>query len=161
MFGLALLFVYVFLLSFKHFDHLAWGRGSWSLCLSYICLLAMHALIYVTFSLPPGVGVGCGFCLWLFLDFSVYIFSYTLEGTDLEIAELESMQKRAARFVASLTSSFITVITCHESGCALLHYFYFFQKNYTWGVPNRTAIIEGWAHQSFIICLFYLLGTKI
>ena len=29
---------------------------SWSLCLSYICLLAMHTLIYVTFSLPPGVG---------------------------------------------------------------------------------------------------------
>ena len=40
MFGLALLFVYVFLLSFEHFDHLAWGRGSWSLCLSCICLLA-------------------------------------------------------------------------------------------------------------------------
>ena len=52
MFGLALLFVYVFLLSFKHFDHLAWGKGSWSL----ICLLAMHTLICVTFSLPPGVG---------------------------------------------------------------------------------------------------------
>ena len=42
MFGLALLFVYVFLLSFQHFDHLAWGRGSWSLCLSCICLLAMR-----------------------------------------------------------------------------------------------------------------------
>ena len=55
MFGLALLFVYVFLLSFKHFDHLAWGRGSWTLCLSCICLLAMHTLICVTFSLPPGV----------------------------------------------------------------------------------------------------------
>ena len=38
-----------------HFDHLAWGRGSWSLCLSCICLLAMHTLICVTFSLPPGV----------------------------------------------------------------------------------------------------------
>ena len=56
MFGLALLFVYVFLLSFQHFDHPAWGRGSWSLCLSCICLLAMHTLICVTFSLPPGVG---------------------------------------------------------------------------------------------------------
>ena len=55
MFGLALLFVYVFLLSFQHFDHHAWGRGSWSLCLSCICLLAMHTLICVTFSLPPGV----------------------------------------------------------------------------------------------------------
>ena len=29
MFGLALLFVYVFLLSFQHFDHLAGGIGSW------------------------------------------------------------------------------------------------------------------------------------
>ena len=53
--GLALLFVYVFLLSFQHFDHLVWGRGSWSLCLSCICLLAMHTLICVTFSFPPGV----------------------------------------------------------------------------------------------------------
>ena len=35
---------------------LAWGRGSWSLFLSCICLLAMHTLICVTFSLPPGVG---------------------------------------------------------------------------------------------------------
>ena len=51
MFGRALLFVYVFLLSFKHFGHFAWGRGS----LSCICLLAMHTLICVTFSLPPGV----------------------------------------------------------------------------------------------------------
>ena len=56
MFGLVLLFVYVFLLSFKHSDHLAWGRVSWSLYLSCICLLAMHTLICVTFSLPPGVG---------------------------------------------------------------------------------------------------------
>ena len=56
MFGLALLFVYVFLLSFKHFGNLAWGRGSWSLCLLFICLLAMHTLTCVTFSLPPGVG---------------------------------------------------------------------------------------------------------
>ena len=43
-------------LSFQHFDHLAWGRGSWSLCSSCICLLVMHTLICVTFSLPPGVG---------------------------------------------------------------------------------------------------------
>ena len=56
MFGLALLFVYVFLLSFWYFEHLALGRGSWSLYLSCICLSAMHTLICVTFSLPPGVG---------------------------------------------------------------------------------------------------------
>ena len=30
------------------------GEESWSLCLSCICLLAMHTLICVTFSLPPG-----------------------------------------------------------------------------------------------------------
>ena len=74
MFDLALLFVYVFLLSFDHFNHLASGRGSWSLCLLCICLLVMHTLICVTFSLPPGVMVGCDFCLWLFLDFSDYPF---------------------------------------------------------------------------------------
>ena len=56
MLGLALLFVCVFLLSFQHFDHIAWGRGSWSFCLSYICLLDKHKLTCVTFSLPPGVG---------------------------------------------------------------------------------------------------------
>ena len=54
MFGLALLLVYVFLLSFQHFDHLAWGIGSWFLCLSCVCLLAMHTLICVTFSLSLG-----------------------------------------------------------------------------------------------------------
>ena len=71
MFGLALLFVYVFLLSFQHFDHLAWGRGSWSLCSSCIYLLAMHTLICVTFSLPSGVRG----CLPVALpDFSVYLF---------------------------------------------------------------------------------------
>ena len=55
MFGLALCFVYVLLLSFQHFDHLARGRGSWSLCLSCDCLLTMYTLICVIFSLPPGV----------------------------------------------------------------------------------------------------------
>ena len=43
-------------IQFLHFDYLAWGRGSWSLCLSCICLSALHTLICVTFSLPPGVG---------------------------------------------------------------------------------------------------------
>ena len=55
MFGLALLFVYGFLLSFYHFDHLAWGRGGWSLWLSCICFLAMRTCICVTFLLPPGI----------------------------------------------------------------------------------------------------------
>ena len=55
MFGLVHLFVYVILLSFSHFDHLAWGGGSWSLCLSCICLLVVLTLVCVGFSLPPGV----------------------------------------------------------------------------------------------------------
>ena len=38
------------------YDTMNHSRGSWSLCLSCICLLAMHTLICVTFSLPPGVG---------------------------------------------------------------------------------------------------------
>ena len=29
------------------------------------------------------------------------------------------------------------------------------------GVPNRTAIIQDWAHQSFISCFFYLPGKRI
>ena len=36
-------------------DHLVWGRSSWSLCLLWIYLLAMHTFICVSFSLPPGV----------------------------------------------------------------------------------------------------------
>ena len=56
MFGLAPALCLRAFLSFKLFDHLAWGRGSWSLCLSCICLLAMLTLNFVTFSLPPGVG---------------------------------------------------------------------------------------------------------
>ena len=51
------------------------GAGLW--CLSCICLLAMHTLICVTFSLPPGVRCWLRlllvalpglFCLPFFLD---------------------------------------------------------------------------------------------
>ena len=56
MFDLALLFVCVFLLSFKHFDHLALGKRELVFVLIVHFLLAMHTLICVTFSLPPGVG---------------------------------------------------------------------------------------------------------
>ena len=74
MFGLAVLFVYVFLLSFEHFDHLAWGRGSWTLCLSCICLLAMRTLICATFSLPPGVGGWLRLLLEALPGVSLYLF---------------------------------------------------------------------------------------
>ena len=34
-------------------------------------------------------------------------------------------------------------------------------KNYTrGGVPNWNAIIQDWVHQSFISCIFYLLGQE-
>ena len=96
MFGLVLLFIYVFLLSFKHFDHLAWGRGSWSLCLSCICLLAMYTLICVTFSLPPAVGAWLRlllvalpglFCLPFFLHV-YFIMTYLCSRRSRVIFEL-------------------------------------------------------------------------
>ena len=40
----------------------------------------MHTLICVTFSPPSGVGVGCGFCLWLFLDIFIYLFVISSGG---------------------------------------------------------------------------------
>ena len=45
------------------------------MCLSNICLLAMHTLICVLFLFLLVSGVGCDFCLRLFLDFSVYLFA--------------------------------------------------------------------------------------
>ena len=52
-----------------------WGGGSRPLCLSCICLLAVHKLICVTFSRPPGVGgLAAASACAFFLDFSVYHF---------------------------------------------------------------------------------------
>ena len=52
----ALLFVYAFLFSpTKHCDHLAWGRQSWSMCFSCICLFILLASISVAAVAPkPG-----------------------------------------------------------------------------------------------------------
>ena len=36
----------------------------------------MYEYMYVLFIKPLVSGVGCDFCLWLFLDFSVYLFFY-------------------------------------------------------------------------------------
>ena len=47
------------------------------MCLLCICLLAMHTLIWSLFLFLLMSGVDCGFCLWLFLDFSVYLFGAT------------------------------------------------------------------------------------
>ena len=62
MFGLALLFVYVFLLSFQHFDHLDWGRGSWSLCLSFVSYAHVNLCRFFSFLLVSGVAAtsACG-----------------------------------------------------------------------------------------------------
>ena len=72
-----------FLLSFWRFGRLAWGAevgggAAWSLCLSCVCLLAMHAFTTWSVSLFLFLlvsGVGCDLCLWLFLVFSVYLLS--------------------------------------------------------------------------------------
>ena len=64
--------------------YFAWGRGSWSLCLSCICLLAMHTLICVTFLFLPVSGVGCDVCVWFFLDFSLYLFE-TVENLKCKV----------------------------------------------------------------------------
>ena len=49
-----------FFSTIKDCDHLAWGRGSWSMCFSCICLFILHASV-CPFSLPLGVRE----CLWL------------------------------------------------------------------------------------------------
>ena len=76
MFGLALFFVYVFLLSFWYFDHLAWGRGSWSLCLSCICLLSVYTLSVSPFLFLQMSGLAaasaCGYS-WTFLFTFLYL----------------------------------------------------------------------------------------
>ena len=45
----------------------------------FICLLAMHMLICITSLFLLVSGLGCGLCLWLFLDFSVYLFACLYE----------------------------------------------------------------------------------
>ena len=62
MFGVAMLFVYVFVCPFSNLITLLGEEGA-------------GPLICVTFSLPPGVGRLCGLCLWLFSEFSIYLFA--------------------------------------------------------------------------------------
>ena len=73
------------------------GKRELSLCLSHICLLARHTLICVTFSLPPDVGIGCGFCLWLFLDFSVYLFEWDRSCLEESLSTLLGLPSTASR----------------------------------------------------------------
>ena len=64
------LFVLVFLHSFLHCDHLAWGRGHWFVCFSCICLFVLYVLVFVIFLFLLVSGLGwvcdCG-TPWTFL----------------------------------------------------------------------------------------------
>ena len=72
MISLSLLFVLVF----KYCDHLAWGRESWSMCFSSICLINFHVLISVLFRFLLVSGAGCGLWLWHSLDVSTNCFFF-------------------------------------------------------------------------------------
>ena len=63
-------------------------------------------------------------------------------------------------FLRGHTHSFIVVISCYKSSGSILNFFELILKAYTRGAPNRTAIFQDWAHQSFVCCLFYLLWTR-
>ena len=58
---------------------------------------------------------------------------------------------------ASHTPSFKVIVSCYKPSS----FFELILKVYTRGVPNRTAIFQDSAHQSFICCLFYLLWTSV
>ena len=96
MFGLALLFVYMFLLSVQHFEQLTWGRGSWSLGLSCTCLLAMHTLICVRFSFPPGVG-GWLRCLLVVLP-GLFCLLFLEKFTDADCNQIGPLVENAIKF---------------------------------------------------------------
>ena len=75
MFGLAMLFVYVFLCPFSIL--ITWfGEEGAGLC-DCICLLAMHTLICVTFSLPPAAAASASGSSWTFL------FTFLRQVSDL------------------------------------------------------------------------------
>ena len=60
---------------------------------------------------------------------------------------------------ASHAPSYKDVVSCFKPRRSILNFFELILKTYTRGVPNRTAIFQDWAHQSFICCLFYRLWT--
>ena len=61
--------------SFQHCDHLAWGKGSWSVCFSCICLFVLYVLVFVIFVFLLVSDVGCGLLLWHSLDVSINFFA--------------------------------------------------------------------------------------
>ena len=69
--NLALLFVLMFFSPVWHCNNLAWGRESWFLCLSCICMVILHAFITIHFLFLLVPGIGCGLLLRNCLDFSI------------------------------------------------------------------------------------------
>ena len=83
MLSLALLIFLVFFRFFSpllQFDHLAWGRESWSMCIACFCLFILHTLVFVLFLSLLVSGVGCDLLLWHSLDFSINFVSNILEA---------------------------------------------------------------------------------
>ena len=76
-----MLFVLVFLHSFQQCHHLAWGRGSCSVCFSCICLFVLNVLVFVIFLFLLLSGVGCGLWLWHSLDLSINFFEEKKKNT--------------------------------------------------------------------------------
>ena len=62
---------------------------------------------------------------------------------------------------ASYAPSFKVIVSCYKPSRSILNFSELILKAYTRGVPNRTAIFQDWAHQSFICWLFYLLWTSV
>ena len=53
-------------------DHLAWGRGSWPMCVSCICLFVCFACVSFC---PLYLSLGVGVWLRFMIDFSINCFA--------------------------------------------------------------------------------------
>ena len=88
---LPVLFVRVFCHSFKQCDHLALGRGSWSVCFSCICLFVLYVLVFVMFLCLFVSGFGCGLSVWHSLDLSINFFYMLLIIFETNVALIEAL----------------------------------------------------------------------
>ena len=70
-----------------------------------------HVNLCHFFSLPPGVGVCCGFCLWLFLDFSDYLLTVTQPTFDCNTTDCNTIGHNTL-FLSSPHLCFIIVFIC-------------------------------------------------
>ena len=64
------------------------------------------------------------------------------------------------RLIAAKLNSF-TVVSGYKPSHSILNFFELILKAYSQRIPNRTAIFQDWADQSFVCCLFYLLWTSV